>query len=290
MKIFLALFFCIAFNILYSQNKYWLQQNNFTISVSLNDVDNTLDGFESIEYINNSPDTLLFIWFHIWPNAYKNDRTAFSEQLLQNGRTDFYFSPAKDKGYINHLNFEVDAQKAEVENVSDIDIIKLLLPKPLAPAGKVTITTPFHVQLPHYFSRSGHVNKEYQVTQWFPKPAVYDHEGWHAMPYLDQGEFYSEFGNFDVQVTLPNTYTVAATGILQDAEMVAQLKTTGKFLGNQPLTTWHYKQQQVHDFAWFASKDFTAHYDTAKLASSKVVDLFSFYKKEEEGWKKAFSL
>ncbi len=74
------------------QNAYFQQQVNYKIDVTLNDVDNTLDGFEIIEYTNHSTDTLRFIWFHLWPNAYKNDRTAFSEQLLEIGRTDFYFS------------------------------------------------------------------------------------------------------------------------------------------------------------------------------------------------------
>ena len=61
-----------------------------------------------MDYQNNSPDTLRYIWIHLWPNAYKNDKTAFSDQLLQNGRTDFYFSSDEQKGYINRLNFKVD--------------------------------------------------------------------------------------------------------------------------------------------------------------------------------------
>src|SRR5678815_1141717 len=64
------------------QSNYWQQQVNFTIDATLNDKDNSLDAFEKIEYINNSPDTLKFIWFHVWPNAYKNDKTAFSDCLL----------------------------------------------------------------------------------------------------------------------------------------------------------------------------------------------------------------
>ena len=71
---------------------YFQQKADYKIDVTLNDIENTLDGFEIINYTNNSPDTLYFIWFHLWPNAYKNDRTAFSEQLLQLDRTDFYFS------------------------------------------------------------------------------------------------------------------------------------------------------------------------------------------------------
>ncbi len=287
MKFFLVVFLLVTFSQGYSQGNYWQQQVNFNITASLNDETHSIDGFESIEYINNSPDTLQYIWFHLWPNAYKNDRTAFSEQLLLSRRTDFYFSDPADKGYINRLDFKANGQNATIEATQQIDVIKLWLPAPLAPGNKTTITTPFHVQLPYYFSRSGHVGNDYQVTQWFPKPAVYDAKGWHPMPYLDQGEFYSEFGNFDVEITTPKTYIVAATGVLQDTATLMNLKENKKLAIAEATNTWHYKQENVHDFAWFASKDFKVNYDTAILPSGKVVDVFAFYKKDNEAWKSA---
>ena len=64
------------------------------------------------------------------------------------------------------------------------------------------------------------MGQQYLMTQWFPKPAVYDRDGWHQMPYLDQGEFYAEFGNFDVSITLPENYVVGATGVLQTASEI----------------------------------------------------------------------
>src|SRR5687767_11954575 len=132
--------------------QYWQQEVNFTIDVSLNDKEHTLDGFEKITYINNSPDTLKFIWFHLWPNAYKNDNTAFSDQLLKNGSTEFYFSSKEKKGYINRLDFRVNGSPVKTEDhPNHIDIIKLILPKPLPPAQQITITTPFHVKLPFNF-------------------------------------------------------------------------------------------------------------------------------------------
>ena len=99
------------------QLNYWQQQVNYTIDVSLNDKDHTLDGFEKIEYTNNSPDTLHFIWFHIWPNAYKNDKTAFSDQLLENGNIKLYFSNKEQKGYINRLDFKVNNTTAQTEEI-----------------------------------------------------------------------------------------------------------------------------------------------------------------------------
>jgi len=278
----------------YCQQTYWQQKNDFKISVTLNDVDNSITGFEQIDYYNNSPDTLNYIWIHLWPNAYKNDRTAFSDQLLENGRTDFYFSPENKKGYINKLNFKVDKINALTEDhPQHQDIIKLLLPQPLLPGKMIKIETPFHVKLPYNFSRGGHVEQSYQLTQWYPKPAVYDKDGWHEMPYLDQGEFYSEFGNFDVEITVPKNYIVAATGVLQNEDEKLWLKEKSNSLSlktdkkdlekdivpnsSTSIKTLKYLQNNVHDFAWFADKTFLVKQDTLVLYSGKVVNIFVFF-------------
>lgn len=216
----------------FGQTKYFQQKVNYKIEVSLNDSSNTLDGFEVMSYTNNSRDTLEYIWFHLWPNAYKNDRTALSEQLLQLGRTDFYFSGESKRGYINRLNFKVNGKTAVLEDDSlYIDVAKLILPTPLLPGETINISTPFHEKIPFNFSRGGHVGKAFQITQWYPKPAVYDNKGWHQFPYLDQGEFYSEFGNFHVQITVPKNYIVAATGELQNQDELEWLKE--KATGNE---------------------------------------------------------
>lgn len=285
------------------QSAYWQQALQYRIDVSLNDKDHTLDGFLKLAYTNHSPDTLRFIWFHLWPNAYKNDKTAFSEQLLENGRTDFYFSRKEQRGYINRLDFRVENSPCKTEDHPQfIDVVKVVLPQPLAPGASTTITTPFHVQLPEVFSRGGHKDQFYLITQWYPKPAVYDKSGWHPMPYLDQGEFYSEFGNFDVRITVPANYVVAAPGILQNPEEKEWLakrssfslpvpppapkKKWGEPVKKIPETriasatatkTLQYLSNNVHDFAWFADKNFVVNKDTAVLPSGKVVELYSFY-------------
>src|ERR1700748_883831 len=83
----------------FTQGSYFQQEVNYTIDVALNDAARSLDGSITIQSTNHSPDTLSYIWIHCWPNAYKNDRTAFSDQLLGNGRTDFYFSEKQQRGY-----------------------------------------------------------------------------------------------------------------------------------------------------------------------------------------------
>src|SRR5690606_10219916 len=127
--------------------------------------------------------------------------------------------------YINQLDFKVNGTTADLEDhASHIDIIKLILPQPLAPGATIIITTPFHVQLPEIFSRSGHDGQHYQITQWHPKPAVYDNNGWHEIPYLDQGEFYAEFADYDVRISVPENYVVASSGALQNEEEKKWLK------------------------------------------------------------------
>lgn len=313
----LIAFLFLAVCSLNSHAQYWQQKVDFIIDITLNDKEKSLDGFEKIRYENNSPDTLKFIWFHLWPNAYKNDRTAFSDQLLENGNTDFYFSNKDQRGYINRLDFKVDGITARTEDHPEhIDIIKIILPQPLLPGKTISITTPFHVKLPFNYSRGGYDEESFQVTQWFPKPAVYDANGWHPMPYLDQGEFYSEFGNYDVRITLPSNYVVAATGELQNANEKEWLKrrkdfewdpvvtrtstsrsknapikkTVQKFPTSSTETkTLRYLQENVHDFAWFADKRYKVHYDTCKLSSGKVIDVFTYYVKPAfKNWENGF--
>lgn len=316
----ILLFFLVFSLQLSAFSQYWQQQVDYIIDVSLDDKLHTLNGFEKITYTNNSPDTLKYIWFHLWPNAYKNDKTAYTDQALENGNTDFYFSSKEERGYINRLDFKINGTAAKTEDHPNyIDIIRVILPKPLPPSQQITITTPFHVKLPYNFSRGGHVGQSYQITQWYPKPAVYDAKGWHDMPYLDQGEFYSEFGNYDVRITVPGNYVVAATGELQNEEEkkwllnnassfnekkpVPKPKTTIKKPASKPGTkkpkaiiparqsvtatkTLQYLQKDVHDFAWFADQSFIVNHDTCKLSSGKIIDVYCYYtNKEKEIWK-----
>jgi hypothetical protein len=292
---------------------YWQQQVNYRIDVTLRDADNTLDGFVKMDYYNNSPDTLYFIWIHLWPNAFKNDKTAFTDQDLEHGSTYFYFSNADKRGYINRLDFKVNGEVAKTQDhPQHQEIIKLLLPKPLAPNGNAKIETPFHVKLPYNFSRGGHIDQAYQITQWYPKPAVYDRKGWHPMPYLDQGEFYAEFGNYEVQITLPENYVVAATGDLQNETEKNWLKNKKPFnrepkqnkqpqqkkkleeneIPSSPKTkTLQYKQNNVHDFAWFADKTFSIKTDTIKLPSGKIITARAFYYSEnKEVWQNSIAM
>ena len=234
---------------------YFQQEMNYKIDVSLNDQSHTLTGNLDLKYKNNSPNELTFIYFHIWANAYKDNSSAFAKQKANNS-TDLSFQFAKedDRGYLDNLQFKVDGVPTKITpDPKNIDIIRIDLPKPLKSGAQVTITTPFNVKLPYTFSRGGHVEQAYQITQWYPKPAVYDREGWHPMPYLDQGEFYSEYGNFDVTISLPQNYIVAATGELDNAAERTFLDGLAA-AKNPPLDSFPESSKTIKTIRYTASK------------------------------------
>jgi len=283
MKNILLLFCLFSTFSIYAQinnQAKWQQNVGYNIQVVLDDEKHVLNAFMKLTYTNNSPSDLDEIWFHLWPNAYKNNNTAFAKQQIDNNSTEFYFAKERERGYIDSLSFKVNGEDAALNyHPQWIDVAKITLPKTLKSGQSVTITTPFRVKIPGSFSRMGHVDNSYQITQWYPKPAVYDVNGWNYFPYLDQGEFYSEFGKFDVKITLPQNYVVAATGELQDATEQAWLKDRilyykgadereDKTASSALLKTIHFKQDNIHDFAWFADKEFYVFESEQKLKDS----------------------
>lgn len=277
-------------------NGYWQQQVDYNIEVSLDDNKHELQGVINIVYVNNSPDTLQYLYFHLWPNAYKNIHTAFAKQQLENGNTDFHFSKKEERGYIDGLDFVVNNLPATfVPDSVHIDYGKLQLNNPLLPGGRLTIKTPFKVKIPKSFDRLGHVEQSYQITQWYPKPAVYDIKGWHPMPYLSQGEFYSEFGTFNVKITLPANYVVGASGELQTESEAQWLDSlaSGAIRPWQEETfppssaqtkTLHYRLENSHDFAWFADKRFKVKKDYALLGNGDSVTCWAMYTGKKPTW------
>ena len=211
----------------------WQQEVNYTIKVTLDDQLLMLRGSEEVVYTNNSPATLNSLYIHLWPNAYKNKNTALAKQLMMSGKDYLFRNDPEYQGFIDSLDFKADGTSVKLTyDAKHIDIAVLTLNKPLAPGEKVVITTPFRVKLPSgEVSRMGHIGQTYQITQWYPKPAVYDEKGWHPMPYLNQGEFYSEYGSFDVSITLPEDYTVGSTGDLQTEREIKRLNLLAEYNG-----------------------------------------------------------
>lgn len=285
---------------------YFQQEVNYKIHVSLNDKRHELNAFETVEYINHSPDTLHFLYFHLWPNAYSNNNTPLARQLFQIYGKEKLFNDPELRGFVDSLDFEIDGSKVQWNLLpGQPDICRINLDIPLVPGDFLFITTPFRVKIPKgVTSRLGHIGESYQISQWFPKPAVYDRLGWHQMSYLDQGEFYSEFGRYDVRITLPDNYVVGATGNLQNPEEIevldklaadtARIKPANAGEADFPassksLKTLRYTGDKMHDFAWFADKRFHVLTGKVQLPNSgrEVTTMVMFTTEQAELWKDA---
>lgn len=289
MKVIPIFLLCLLFGLICQGQPYWQQKLHTEIHVTLDDQNHFLRGKLQISYTNQSPDTLFYIYMHLWPNAYKHDHTPFAIQQYQFGNTEFYYASADKRGFIDSLNFSIDDQDVSyISQESTPDIARIDLPYPLAPGKTMKIQTPFRVKIPYIFSRLGHNGQAYFISQWYPKPAVYDAIGWHPMSYLDIGEFYSEFSRYDVYITLPANYVVMATGNLQTSEEQTWMDELARQSqnNNQPATkpskkkstipfpesstqlkTLHFSEGLVHDFAWFADKRWSLRKDTIWLSN-----------------------
>ena len=284
---FYALSFCLA------QNTYFQQEVNYKIEVSLDDSLHLLTGNIEIEYYNQSPHELDTIWMHLWANAYNRKTSAFANQQLAQTNRGFYFAKAEEMGGYTKIDFKINDQIIDWSfDERHSDIAYLLLPQPLRSGESLNISATFKIKIPQAFSRLGHEGQAYQITQWYPKPAVYDAKGWHPMPYLDMGEFYAEFGSFDVEIRLPSDYVVAATGKLQTESEIAFLEQRSKGISSSTPSktnkTIRYTAEKIHDFAWFAHKEFRVDKDSIRLASGKLVDTWAYYLPESaDTWSKA---
>ena len=303
-----------CFVVLISNSQEYFQQKVDTyIDVELDDENHILRGFEKMVYYNNSSFTLNKIIIHLWPNAYKNRNTNLAKQKYSDGSISFKYADSIDLGYIDSLDFKVNGDKVKWQFLNEqVDISELDLTKPLNPGDSITITTPFRVKIPSgKFSRLGHIGQSYQITQWFAKPAVFDKNGWHPMSYLDQGEFYSEFGNYDVSITVPKNYILMATGDLQNeeeleflnekAELTSQLIKENNLpvrdsFGRKDMSfpkssvekkTLRFVQKNVHDFAWFTDKRYHVLKGELNVNNRKITSWALFTNNEAKLWRRS---
>ncbi|MCO5233249.1 MAG: M1 family metallopeptidase [Chitinophagales bacterium] len=251
-KSLLLILLLLPTHLLFAKNKYWIQ-------AELLPAQRSIVGNIEMTYLNTSNDTLQEIWIHLYPNAYQSLNTPFAKQLVQLNLLEFQYG--KKFGKIDSLNFIQNGKKLTVVSSDDSpDVIVVLLDKPLLPHTSIAIQTPFRVKLPFMVSRSGYSGSFYAATQWYPKFAVYENGEWQAMSYKEQGEFYSDFADYDVSVKLPSAYQFAATGYKYQA-----------IDSSQNSIEYHVKILNVHDFAWFASRKFQVLQEELKLPSGRSV-------------------
>lgn len=242
---------------------YWQQHVDYTMEVEMDVEDYQYEGTQELVYTNNSPDTLYQVFYHLYFNAFQP-----GSQMDVRSRTiadpddrvgDRISKLGPDEiGYLKVESLEQDGEKLAYETVGTI--LEVQLAEPILPGGKVTFNMEFNGQVPVQIRRSGRNNKEgiaLSMTQWYPKMAEYDFEGWHADPYIGR-EFHGVWGDFDVKITIDKDYILGATGYLQNGNEIGynyqdegvKVKRRGKKL------TWHFIAPKVHDFTWAADPDY----------------------------------
>lgn len=286
----------IVYNNSFTQN-YFQQKLSYDIVATLDTTKKAVKGNIKIYYTNQSNDTLKYIYFLLHPNASKSRKTALSKQLIQNNKWSLFFAKPHQKGFIDSLNFVINRLSAKYKILKDSpDVAIVYLNEPLLPNKTIEIFTPFYLQIPqNNITRLGYYNNIYSITQWYPKPAVYDKEGWHPYPYLEFGEFYSEFANYRVHLKVPANITVAATGNLLTEQEKERIKKIVKYTEQQKIysdtisgyKTLIFEQDSVHDFAWFASTNFMIAKDSIIINNNKIFCWAYFTPESYYLWKNA---
>lgn len=265
-----------------SQPAYFQQDVQYVISVKLDTEDKKSTGEQTIHYVNNSPDTLEQFYLHLYPNAFKDGDTEYMR--FRNRRYNAVFGnlSGDHRAWMTLQDVTVDGRSV----VPDVDdtIARIDLPRPLPPGGNMEIRLRFESKLRERFGRAGYTGDHLDFAQWYPKVVVYDRAGFH----LDKhkaGEFYGEFGTFDVTIELPAHYVVAATGTLAEGDPGWGYHSPGRRQNAAPIVgstkTVRFRAENVHDFAWCADPTFVVQ-DTIHDG----VEVRVFYRKKNEGaWK-----
>lgn len=243
------------------QSDEWAQRIRYDIDVTLHPDRHRMDGRELVRYENNSPDTLREVFFHLYFNAFDPESMmAERNRVLPDPDSRIVpriFNLGPDEvGFHDIESIRQDGDPVEYR-ITDT-VMEVELAEPIPPGGAAEFELEFHSQIPLQTRRSGRDNLEgidYSMSQWYPKMAAYDERGWHADPYVGR-EFYAPFGNFDVRITLPSEYTIGATGVLQNAEEIGHGYTADSIAITTDSLTWHFRAENVHDFAWAADPDY----------------------------------
>jgi hypothetical protein len=189
---------------------YWQQRADYEIRCTLDIDEKMLTGTERIIYTNNSPDSLRRFYIHLYPNAYRDKESELYQDFHPGTWMFLRGLPKKNRGWIEIDSFAIDGDSIayEVEGT----ILSGAFGNPLPPGGTAVFDITFREKIRKRMGRAGYLGNHYDMAQWYPKMVVYDKTGWHPDQFR-MGEFYGEFGTYDVWITLPNQYVIAATGL-----------------------------------------------------------------------------
>jgi len=294
MKIYFSTAFLFLISLVsMAQQERWQQEVNYEMEVTMDVKSNQYTGVQKLKYTNNSPDTLDRAFFHLYYNAFQpnsmmdvRSRTIADPDRrvgdrIQNLKSD-------EIGYLKVNSLQMDGKSMTYEHVGTI--LEVDLDTPILPNSSVTFDLTFEGQVPLQIRRAGRDNEEgvrYSMSQWYPKLANYDYQGWHPNPYIGR-EFYGIFGDFDVKITIDKEYILGGTGYLQNANQIGYGYEDEGVKVKHPrgkTLTWHFKAPKVHDFMWAADPKYT--HDKIQMDNGITVHhLYIKNSQTEENWNK----
>ena len=239
-----------------NNTSYWQQKVDYKMEIDMDVENHQYKGTQELTYTNNSPDTLYRVFYHLYFNAFQpGSQMDVRSRTIEDASSKILDRISKltpsEIGYIRPILLTQDGQNLQFEVVGTI--LEVLLSTPIPPNTSTVFNMNWDAQIPIQIRRSGRYNAEgvaYSMTQWYPKLAEYDFEGWHAVPYIAR-EFHGVWGNFDVSIKLDENFIIGGTGYLQNADK----KGLGE-KSKRKTRTWHFSAPNVHDFAWAADKDY----------------------------------
>jgi Peptidase family M1 domain len=288
--------------------KYWQNRADYKINCTLDTTKQSINGDVEINYTNNSPDDLKFLWLQLDQNIYRKDSRATATTTESGGR--WANAEFTEGDVIKSVTVEYNGKKYKVTpSVSDTRM-QVWLQEPLkSSGGKIKLFIEFGFEIPEYGSdRMGRLNTKngwvYEIAQWYPRMCVYDDiQGWNVLPYLGQGEFYLEYGDIEFNITAPANIIVVGSGELlnpQDCYTAEQLKKWNEAKNSEKTVTirsekeiadknsrpdkssctWKFKIQNARDVAWGASRGFIVDAARIDLPSGKKSLAISAYPAE----------
>ena len=258
-NIILAVLLCGA-NMAVAQYGYWQQAADYSMEIDFNVKKHQYKGEQVISYTNNSPDQLTNLYYHLYFNA-------FQPGSMMDVRSRTIADPDKRVGdrIAALTEDEIGYQKVKWLKVNGVKqkihtegtILEVDLKTPIKPGETVSLEMKWEAQVPLQIRRSGRNSSEgieYSMSQWYPKLAEYDYQGWHPNPYVGR-EFHGIWGDWDVKINIASEYILGATGVLQNGNEI------GYGYGAEPQKrgkkqTWHWKAENIIDFVWAADPDY----------------------------------
>ena len=299
---------------------YWQQRADYVIRASLDTAARTVTGTERITYLNRSPDTLRYLWLQLDQNLFRAGSLGSqlfdpSSRFGTGGANGGFTLTRVAEPAVPAGRGQPGRRDAVLSYIVNGTMMKLTLRRPLPPRGRqeldIAWSFPFGANSNRMGVESIDGSTVFEVAQWYPRLAVYDDvRGWNTEQYLGQGEFYLEYGSFDVSLTLPANMLVAATGILRNPDQVLTATQRRRLLrarssdstvtirgrdeiddpASRPASpsgtlTWRFTADSVRDFAWAAARHFI--WDAARANGGRTLAMSFYPPSAEPVWRES---